>query len=318
MPPSITYTQMQKFPFFQKEVANKASTVYNDMYRERQYSQFILCDTGNNNLDGKVGFVDWYDTDSGLYHALLCPHGSSSFENSRPASVKPEYMQQVKKVRLYEYNKTPKRDDCDIGISNLLPNKEGEIFQVRVRHDVFQHICKVHDCPETCSNEASKTMTRLLGEREKKEEEDQASLAKERDEYNRNLNNFFSKHDQIIARPRKKPRANRILPSLVDGIQVQAVWKAKFEHIRYTMNHHTEDDGEHLFTFPFATTDNSLASCGEGLNQLNAHHSEGVHQDSAFSSNMKMEPVVITTASIRSLSPGINMDEDIMNLCLKW
>ena len=31
VPPSITYTQMQKFPLFQKEVANKASTVYNDM-----------------------------------------------------------------------------------------------------------------------------------------------------------------------------------------------------------------------------------------------------------------------------------------------
>ena len=152
----------------------------------------------------------------------------------------------------------------------------------------------------------------------RRKEEDQASLAKERDEYNRNLNNFFTKNDQIIAWPRKKPRANQISPSLVDGIQVQAVWKAKFEHIRYTMNHHTKDDGEHLFTFLFATTDNLLASCGEGLSHINARHSEGVHQDSAFTSNMKMEPVVFTTASIRSLSPGLKMDEDIINLCEKW
>ena len=77
VPSYLTYTQMQKFPAFQKEVANQASIVYNDMYRDTQFSQFILCDTRNNQLDGKFGFVDWYDDTKTHCHVEVCNDGSS-------------------------------------------------------------------------------------------------------------------------------------------------------------------------------------------------------------------------------------------------
>ena len=70
----FTFTQMQKFPTLQRDVAKQASRVYNDMYRDRTNSQFIFCDTGNDQLDGRIGYVDWSDTVSLGYHSLLYQH----------------------------------------------------------------------------------------------------------------------------------------------------------------------------------------------------------------------------------------------------
>ena len=66
----FTSTQMQKFPTLQRDVAKQASRVYNDMYRGRTNSQFIICDIGNDQLDGRIGYVDWFDADNLGYRSL--------------------------------------------------------------------------------------------------------------------------------------------------------------------------------------------------------------------------------------------------------
>ena len=53
-------------------------------------SQFIICDTGNDQLDGRIGYVDWFDADHLGYRSLLCPKGSSDFGHSIPMLVKPK------------------------------------------------------------------------------------------------------------------------------------------------------------------------------------------------------------------------------------
>ena len=59
-------------------------------------------------------------------------------------------------------------------------------------------------------------------------------------------------------------------------------------------------------------------SCAEGLVELNEHHVGGELHDVALVNSMKMKPTFITTASVKSLSPGFSIDEDILNFCLKW
>ena len=99
VPSYLTYTQMQKFPVFQKEIANQASIVYNDMYWDHQFSLFTLCDTINDQLNSTFGFVDWYDSNKTKFHVLLCHDGSSSFGSGTPATAKTEHMESVKKSR---------------------------------------------------------------------------------------------------------------------------------------------------------------------------------------------------------------------------
>ena len=84
------------------------------------------------------------------------------------------------------------------------------------------------------------------------------------------------------------------------------------------MNLAPDNDGEHLFTFPFATTDNSLISCSAGLKELNQHQAHGLGSDAVFVSYVKTHPMILTTVSVHSLSPGVEIDDDVLNLCLKW
>lgn len=318
LPSYLTYTQMQKFPAFQKEVANKASMVYNDMYREQGYSQFILCDTGNDQLDGKFGFVDWYDSDKGQYHALMCRNASSSFDGSTSARVNTEHMEVIKKTELFKYNREPKRDECYVGINNSFTKGEDKMVKVRVRHDVLNHVCKVHPTPERSSVIAYKTMSQMIQEKEENEKEDEAQLKREREDYNRNMEIFLSTRDSKVARPRKKSRSSSSQAKDVNSVQVQSVWKAKFEHIRDIVNNRGADEGEHLFTFPFVTTDNSLIECGQGLIELYEHDDDMAFHDNCFSDVTKMDPIIITTECIKSLSPGESVEEDVINFCLKW
>jgi len=96
------------------------------------------------------------------------------------------------------------------------------------------------------------------------------------------------------------------------------VWKAKIEHIQATMNNKHTHDGEHLFSFPFHTTDNSLTSCSHGLIELGGQLGDQVRDDVIFPKTTVTDTVVITTTSVRSLSPGVDINEDVMNFCLKW
>ena len=68
------------------------------------------------------------------------------------------------------------------------------------------------------------------------------------------------------------------------------------------MNNNHENDGEHLFTFPFCTTDNSLMSCSGGLIEIDKHHIDRMCHNVIFSKKTLTDPVVITTTSVRSLS----------------
>ena len=318
VPSYLTYTQMQKFPVFQKEIANQASIVYNDMYRDHEFSKFILCDTRNDQLNGKIGFVDWYDSNKTEFHVLLCHDGSSSFDRGTPATAKTEHMESVKKVKLSEYNKKPKRDDCHVEINNSLINGTCKILQVRVRHDVLEHVCKLHSAPQRQNEQAYEIMSKMLEEKEEKQREEEASITKAREDYYRNMQVFLSSHRPVEARPRKKARTIAANTNTVLSIPVQSAWKAKFEHISNTFTNRQQQEGEHLFTVPFSTSDNSLRSCGNGLVELMGQNNEEACHDVVYSNNMKTSPIVITTESIKSLSPGESMDEDVFNFCLKW
>ena len=84
------------------------------------------------------------------------------------------------------------------------------------------------------------------------------------------------------------------------------------------MNNKHAHDGEHLFTFPVHTTDNSLTSCSHGLIELGGQLHGQVHDDVIFPKTTVTDTVVITTTSIRSLSPGVDINEDTVNFFLKW
>ena len=131
------------------------------------------------------------------------------------------------------------------------------------------------------------------------------------------MDSFFLSHDPVEFRTQKISQTKPKEKSQDHKLKERAGWTAKFEHIHASMTKNEDDEGEHLFTFPFSTDDNSLISCAKGLVELNEHRIEGEHHNVALANSMKIEPTIVTTTSIKSLSPGISMNEDILNFLSK-
>jgi len=319
LPSYATPSQLDKLPAFQQEISNKATVVYNTVYRNVQHGQFVLADTGNDELDGRIGFVDWYDSVNVGYRAVVCPRGCSDQRNGRHMLVRPENMEHMTKIRESQYNQEATQDVCHIGLQNTLPQLDADTIEVVFRHTVFQRICAKYNKPQSQADESYELMVRLLDDIEQNEAKEREKVEKDRIEYEKVMEHFFSTHNPVERRPRKRARRHVPNSNPSRAIQINSVWKAKIEHMRNTTNRNEPNDrSETLFNFPFLTNDNSLLSCSENMNELNEHHVNGIRHDNIFSRRGDTDQIIITTESLRSLSPGIDIDEDVLNFCLKW
>ena len=75
---------------------------------------------------------------------------------------------------------------------------------------------------------------------------------------------------------------------------------------------------EHMFTFPFATVDNSLHLSCEGLTELSHCSGTDSLHDAACGRDNIASSVIIDEASVSSVGPGHFIDDDMMNFCLSW
>ena len=105
---------------------------------------------------------------------------------------------------------------------------------------------------------------------------------------------------------------------------MKSVWKAKIEHIVSRGNsfegvdRDDNDAHEHMFTYPFRTVDNSLHHSCVGLLEFSHHMgTEGLNDTACGTSNVAPS-VIIDGKSISSVTPGHEMDDNIMNFCLSW
>ena len=93
-------------------------------------------------------------------------------------------MNSVAIVAPQKYNKKIKSDHSySISIHNFMPSPGDNMYQVKVCHDIFQHVYKIHTPPEKFSNEAYHIMARNLREKEEKDGEDGVKVASERADY---------------------------------------------------------------------------------------------------------------------------------------
>jgi hypothetical protein len=186
-------------------------------------------------------------------------------------------------------------------------------------HGVFLPIrIQFDNTPEQHSDEAYKEMQSRLNVVEAKENEQRKSLELEQEQHRQVLESFFTQHKPGRDSQRKRPRLHKARPTERRSVQVNSVWNAKVEHIYSTMNGHNSESEDHLFTFPFATTTNSLKKCGSKSFDLSANKGISDIVDNDFASVVVHDPIVVTTAAVRSLTPGMKTDEDTIDLCLQW
>ncbi len=80
------------------------------------------------------------------------------------------------------------------------------------------------------------------------------------------------------------------------------------------MNGQYAEPEEHLFAFTFETSNNSLIECGHGLCNFDFNEDDCLENYILFPSLKTSEPIIVTTAAVQSLTPGMETDEDAIYL----
>ena len=73
-----------------------------------------------------------------------------------------------------------------------------------------------------------------------------------------------------------------------------------------------------MFTYPFITVDNSLHQSCSGLPEFSCCSGPDGLNDAAYGRNDIASSIIIDGSSVSSVTPGHDMDDNIMNFCLSW
>ena len=166
-------------------------------------------------------------------------------------------------------------------------------------------------------------LVRLIEQAEAKESEEFKKVKAQSIELEKGLSRLYSTRSPIVQRPRKRIRDNRKLVQDSTMDQIRSVWIAKIQHYmaqqianRYTDRDYKEED--HLFTYPFITSDNSMHLCSNGLSEFSELRKKCALPDAVYAKNNFASSIVIDATSVKSLAPCKNVEDDVMNFCLSW
>ncbi len=73
-----------------------------------------------------------------------------------------------------------------------------------------------------------------------------------------------------------------------------------------------------MFTYPFRTVDNSLHWSCKGLAEFSHHSGTDDFHDAVYGTNNISSSIIIDKKSFSSVTPGYDMDDDMMDFWLSW
>ena len=81
---------------------------------------------------------------------------------------------------------------------------------------------------------------------------------------------------------------------------------------------HDRKQHDHMFTFPFTTVENSLHSSCTDLKQFSNNLRDDSIHDAVYEQNNFAPSIIVDEKSVKSVSPGCDMDIDMMDFGLSW
>jgi hypothetical protein len=311
LPESITPSSFHYCTGIKDEISRQALSVYNNVYRDPKLSQFVLLDTGRPDLEGCMGTVTKYNNVSLTYQAVIQHRNSETTRD-----VKMEWMQPLHKSSLNEYNSVPKMITMPLEVSNLIGNA-GTSMAIKYRHSVFQLVRSLYNKPEEQHEHAYALMKRQLSKVDEIEAAKQKQLEEEQLQFQQAMKTMMDRHKPIQDQPRKRRRYFSPMPNPNRDSQILSVKHSRHEFILQHIQSQMFDNEEHLFTFPFRTTDSSLHTCfNEGFFP-NEHVQYELDENSLLTSS-QTEPIIVTSSTMKSLSPGNYIEDSVIDMALNW
>ena len=316
----ITLTQLKRMPILQRTLEAHAADIYNVMFRDDATSKFIVSDTQNKHLDGRIGRILSFDPIACGFRVELLPKRKDSGKKCHKTMLKPENMDMLHKVPAERYNSIPKTETVSISIPHhfvaLGSPKEVSVDFVA---NIFLTLRQEYAYFEQSEDIAFETLIRLIDEHNASKQEQQHRLEMETIEFQQACEHLQSSRLNRTQQPNKRRRANRAMPTATRVDQIVSVWNGKFDHVREQVQSRadtnaTEDD--YLFTLPFRTTDRTLMQASEGLSNFSCISARATEE--TLEQEMNGQHIIMTKASVETTAPGCDVDDDVFNLVHKW
>jgi hypothetical protein len=315
LPQSMTPSLIRMVPALEQDVFRQAQDVYNKIYRDSDDSEFMIFDDTQQRLHKCFGKIQCYNKARVGYDAIV--YLDKTGMSGVPMLVKSEDMEPVVKRwnRLSHYNSKPKMATCTATMNNFFVQDPNAIITVCFRHSVFHQLTILFDNRlEEHTDNAYNRMKSRLDAIDAIERGEQKAIERERVRY--------KEAAVTVITPSKPPRKRRRVFKSMSTINLEeqknAVWTAKIDHIRSLIEEGQDDPHETLFSFPFRTVDESLIKCVEEISIFDKYKPSDRNSDDILTSTSSVEPIIITTSAVRSLSPGTDIDDDVIDLCIKW
>lgn len=332
LPQYITYTGIDKVPRLKVDIQNQASIVYKNLYRKDDIvNKFFIADTGQNHLDGRVGMISSYDTVNCRFVVNVGATNQWTTSESTEMLLSPENMEPYTRVRTAQHVPCPSAETCTISLANHFAAPVIAPPTVTFQSGVFADIGGITGTPHMGGQAQQDRLIQLIERKEAIAKKEAEKIQAQQVELEEGLSLLYSTRVPVETRPRKKIRQ---IPEVQNeqrksqlksrALQIKSVWKAKMEHIisksslDQGINRGEKNEHEHMFTYPFRTVDNSLHSSCEGLDEFNHHSRTDGLNDAVHGTNNVASSIIIDEKSVSSVTPGHDLDDDMMNFCLSW
>ena len=334
LPQYMTFTGIHRVPCLRADIQKQAARVYTDIFRTNDsVNKFYAADTGHNHLDGKVGVITSYDTVKCCYSARMGATHHTSDSDITDIPLSPENMEPYKRVYTPTHMPCPSLETCTIRLGNHFSDPSSVSPSVTFHSDIFTKIGGITASPHTGGQAQQDSLVELIKAKEFKLHMETEKILSQQAELERGLSKLYATHSPIHLRPRKKTRQTHGLQNVVNNkqqinprsLQVISVWKAKIEHLvtrcKDVPQGVKRDDNEvheHMFTYPFRTIDNSLHQSCVDLPEFSHYMGPDGLNDAVYGRNDIASSIIIDGNSVSSVTPGRDMDDNIMNFCLSW
>ena len=325
LPGYITYANMDRIPKLKADIQKQASLVYSNLYRkDDKVNQFFMADTGSSYLDGKVGRIRSYDAIRCCYVAHVCKTSQWDSSVLMELSVSPQNMEPYTWVRTHIYSPSAACDSCQINLENHFTSSISSAAPtITFWPCVFSEIGGLSQSPHTGGECQRDKLMSMLNEKEKIANEKANQLYRQHLELEKGLLKLHSTRQPVQKRPRSSIQRKKPNPKPSRMLQIKSVWAAKIKHFvskAGKKRDHSRDrkEHEHMFTFPFTTVDNSLHSSCTDLKEFSNHLQDDDIHDAVYGRNNFAPSIIVDENSVKSVSPGCDMDNDMMDFGLSW
>ena len=173
LPEYITHTGIKRFPSLVADIERQASAVYTKLFRKDDIvNKFYVADTGQENLDGKIGLITSYDFAKCCFATRIADAHQMTTSHFTDICLSTANMQPYTRVYTQTHVPHPSAETCTIRLEKHFSDSNQVLPQVTFHADIFCNIGGITASPHTVGQPQIDRLVEMIETKESMEHAD--------------------------------------------------------------------------------------------------------------------------------------------------